>query len=339
MSTLRRVVLVFVLLAASAVGAAAATTLRISLPPVLEALPIALAEAWGMFDAEGLSVVVEGFGESQDRSTALLTDNLDAIMSDVTSAILADAPSLSLVTVAAAGSTPQPEAHRVVLASYAGFGPSDMESLLGSSDRVGVIEKSDEEYLLDQFFAAHGQPRAWQIRYWYPLSLNQLAGYLSWQSGPPRSGVLPEPYYSYISAFIQPSGVQAQMVVLTDFSDLVVLPRVLVFRKDFVNKHRAEVAAFLRVYAAAVERMNVTPRDEIINVGLDAVISLFFPGADKTTVQPQTLDAMSIPVFERPAPLPEEIFDSVTEWMHHRGYLDDAAAPSFVEFGDFTLLP
>jgi len=66
---------------------AAATTLRISLPPVLEALPIAFAEAWGMFDEAGLDVDVVGITDNQERSTALLTSNLDAVMSDITSAV------------------------------------------------------------------------------------------------------------------------------------------------------------------------------------------------------------------------------------------------------------
>ena len=81
--------------------------LRMSLPPVFEALPIAFAEAWGMFDAEGLSVELVGITDNQERSTALLTGNLDAVMSDVTSAVLDYLTSRSVVVVASAASTPQ----------------------------------------------------------------------------------------------------------------------------------------------------------------------------------------------------------------------------------------
>jgi hypothetical protein len=83
--------------------------------------------------------------------------------------------------------------------------------------------------------------------------------------------------------------------------------------------------------------MNATPRDEIINVGLDVVIGLFFQGADKTLIQQQTLDAMSIPQFERPGPLSEEVFDVLTEWMAHKGYLDETLTMG--QFTDFSLLP
>ena len=83
--------------------------------------------------------------------------------------------------------------------------------------------------------------------------------------------------------------------------------------------------------------MNATPRDEIINVGLDVVIGLFFQGQNKALIQQQTLDAMSIPVFERPAPLAQDLFDSLTEWMTDKGYLNRPI--SLAEFASFDLLP
>ena len=160
MSSLRRIVLLCALVAIGAVGTAAATTLRISLPPVLEALPIAFAESWGMFDEAGIDVEVVGITDNQERSTALLTGNLDAVMSDVTSAVLDYGTNQSVVVVAAAGSTPQPGALRLALLSHVGFGPSDVAGLLECNQLVGVTYRTDDEYLLDQFFAANGlQPR------------------------------------------------------------------------------------------------------------------------------------------------------------------------------------
>jgi ABC-type nitrate/sulfonate/bicarbonate transport system substrate-binding protein len=335
MSTLRRVVLVFVLLAAGAVAATAATTLRISLPPVLEALPIAFAEAWGMFDAEDLSVDVVGISDNQERSTALVTGNLDAVMSDVTSAVLDYCMNRTVVVVAGAGSIPQPNTLRLALLSHVGFGPADVDGLLASNQLVGVTYRTDDEYLLDQFFAAHGQSRAWMTRYTYFSDMVQLAVWFGAKTLP--VSILPEPYYSYISTLLPVSGVPMQLVVLSDFSECIAPPRVILFREDFVARHRDAVATFLRVYDAAVERMNVTPRDEIINVGLDVVIGLFFQGANKSLIQQQTLDAMSIPTFDRPAALPQEVFGSVTDWMKDKGYLNEDLA--LEEFARFDLLP
>ncbi len=335
MPHLRRVALVCLLLAVAVAGATTATTLRISLPPVLEALPIAFAEAWGMFDAAGLSVDVVGISDNQERGTALLTGNLDAVMSDVTSAMLDYCTNQSVIVVATAGSTPQSGSYSLVLASNASFGPPDVDGLLASDQIVGVTYRTDEEYLLDEFFAAHGQPRAWMTRYSYFGDMLQLAVWFGAQTLP--VSILPEPYYSYISTLIPASGTPMRLVVLSDFSEFAAPPRVLVFRQDYVKQHPDAVATFLRVYRDAVTRMNETPRDEIINVGLDVVIGLFFQGADKTLIQPQTLDAMSIPHFELPGPLSEDVFDSVTDWMTHKGYLNEDV--SYQEFTSFGLLP
>jgi ABC-type nitrate/sulfonate/bicarbonate transport system substrate-binding protein len=306
-----------------------------SLPPVLEALPIAFAEAWGMFDEEGLSVDLVGITDNQERSTALLTGNLDAVMSDVTSAVLDYLTSRSVVVVASAGSTPETGALRLGLVSHAGFGPADVDGLLATSQIVGVTYRTDEEYLLDQFSAANGSPRAWLSRYAYFNDTLQLAVWFGAKTLP--VAVLPEPYCSYIAALVLPSGAPMQVIVLSDFSEFAAPPRVILFREEFVDRHPGDVATFLRVYDAAVERMNATPRNEIINAGLDIVIGLFFQGADKTLIQQQTLDAMSIPRFERPVPLSEEVFDSVTKWMSHRGYLNEAL--TFGQLTDFSLLP
>lgn len=335
MSHLRRVALLCVLLVVGAVGATAATTLRISLPPVMEALPIAFAEAWGMFDDAGLSVDVVGITDNQERSTALLTSNLDAVMSDVTSAVLDYCTTRTVVVVAGAASTPQPGTFRLALVSHAGFGPADVDGLLASDQIVGVTYRTDEEYLLDQFFAAHGAPRAWMSRYTYFGDMLQLAVWFGAKTLP--VAILPEPYYSYIAALLPVSGVPMQLVVLSDFSEFDAPPRVLLFRQDFVNRHRDDVKTFLRVVDAAAERLNATPRDEIIDVGIDVVLGLFFQGADKTLIQQQTLDAMSIPVFERPAPVSDEVFDAVTDWMAHKGYLN--VDVTFQEFARFDLLP
>ena len=336
MARVRRVALLCVLLAAgSGLGATAATTLRMSLPPVLEALPIAFAEAWGMFDEEGLSVDLVGITDNQERSTALLTGNLDAVMSDVTSAVLDYLTSRSVVVVASAGSTPQTGALRLGLVSHAGFGPADVDGLLATSQIVGVTYRTDEEYLLDQFFSANGAPRAWMSRYTYFGDMLQLAMWFGAKTLP--VAVLLEPYYSYIATLLPLNGVPMQLIVLSDFSAFSALPRVILFREKFVEQHPDAATTFLRVYDAAVERLNATPRDEIISVGLDVVLGLFFQGADKTLIQQQTLDAMSIPQFERPGPLAEEVFDSVTEWMADKGYLNEALTMG--QFTDFSLLP
>ncbi len=333
MSHVRRVVLLCVFVAVgSGFGATASTPLRISLPPVLEALPIAFAEEWGLFDEAGLAVELIGMANDENRSLAFRGGSLDAVMSDVTSAVMDYDMDHSITVVGAAGSTPQSGALRIALLSQVGRGPSTLGEPLAPSQYIGVMWKTDEEYLLDQLFRSLGlrEPRITCFN-------DRILLAVLFAGGSPPLAVLPEPYITYLTTYVPASGVSIQITMLSDFSDLAAPPRVIAFRRDFLEQHSADAATFLRVYDAAVDRMNATPRDEIINVGLDAVIGLFFPGTDRSLIQSQTLDAMSIPQFERPAPLSQGIFTSVTEWMMDKYYIRQC--PSFEELTDFSLLP
>jgi len=92
MIPLRRAALFLLILSLlPAITMAEETDLRISLPPVYEALPIAFAQEWGLFADQGIAVEIVGITDDQERSTALMTGNLDAVMEDMTRAILDDA--------------------------------------------------------------------------------------------------------------------------------------------------------------------------------------------------------------------------------------------------------
>jgi len=78
----------FLALFSLSVGAAEGDALRISLPPVLEALPVAFAQEWGLFEEHGVEVELVGITDNLQRSAALMTGNLDGLMSDVTHAVL-----------------------------------------------------------------------------------------------------------------------------------------------------------------------------------------------------------------------------------------------------------
>ena len=83
-----------------------APPLRFSLPPVLEALPIAFAQEWGLFEAHGVSVELIGITDNQQRSAALMTGNLDGMMEDITRSILDATTGGDVVITSAATSRP-----------------------------------------------------------------------------------------------------------------------------------------------------------------------------------------------------------------------------------------
>lgn len=320
MIPMRRVVLFAVICAVVGGGAAsAAPTLRMSLPPVFEALPIAFAEAWGLFDAEGVSVELVGITDNQERSTALLTGNLDAVMSDVSRALLDYSSARDLVITGCAASTPQSDSVPLGLLSHVGFGAGTLAELLASTGKIGTSYRTDDEYMLDQLLIANGIAKGWSMRYMYFNDPLQLAIWFAAQTVP--VAVLREPYISYIATYHPPTGAPPSLAWLSTFQGIAPLPSAVVFRKAFVRDNPESVRAFYRAYAAAVERVNATPRDELIEVGLSVVLGLFFQGANAASVPQEALDAISIPHFESPGPLAEQTFSQMVAWMLKKGYL------------------
>ena len=321
MVRMRRVVLCAVLCALAGAGTAMSATLRLSLPPVFEALPVAFAEAWGLFDAEGISVELVGITDNQERSTALLTGNLDAVMGDVSRSLLDCSAGRDLVITGTAISTPQTDSVPLGLLSHIGFGAETLAALLTTNQKIGVSYRTDDEYMLDQLLIANGVTQGSSMRYMYFNDALQLAVWFAAETVP--VAVLREPYISYIATYHPPNAAPPDLAWLSTFTGVRPLPSAVVFRKAFVRDHASIVEAFYRACAAAVERINATPREELVEVGLDVVLGLFFQGANVAGVPQEALDAISIPHFEAPAPLSEQTFAEVVSWMQKKGYLYD----------------
>ncbi|MGD9675450.1 MAG: ABC transporter substrate-binding protein [Candidatus Bipolaricaulia bacterium] len=286
---------------------------------MFEALPIAFAEAWGLFDAEGVSVDLVGITDNQERSTALLTGNLDAVMEDVTRALLDYSSARDLVITGSAISVPQTDSVPLGLLSHVGLGAESLADLLATNQKIGISYRTDDEYMLDQLLIACGITKGWSTRYMYFNDSLQLAIWFAAQTVPVAT--LREPYISYIATYHGPNLSPPNLSWLSTFSGIEPVPCAVVFRKAFVRDHPSAIAAFYRAHTAAVERINAMPRDELIAVGLDVVLGLFFQGANASTVPQEALEAISIPRFEPPAPLSPETFASVATWMQKKGYL------------------
>ena len=338
MSWIRRAVLFLLLfLFAVAIAAAGETTpvVRFSLPPVLESLPIAFAQEWGLFEAHGVSVELIGITDNQQRSAALVTGNLDGMMDDVTHSILDATMGSDIVITSAARSRPQTGSIALALLSPASYRLDSLESVLASGYSIGTIYRSDHEYLLDRLLADRktANPATPKLLYFHDIL--QMAVWFGAQTLP--AAVLPEPYITYLATYYPVGGQTIDLVIHDDFSGVGVLPSVVLFRRAYVDAHADLVAAFYAAYAEAIERINATPREDLIDLGIDVVLPLFFQGADKTTISQDVLDAIPIPVFDLPQPIAEAEFDAVLAWMLRKGYVYEA--PAYAEITDFRFIP
>lgn len=310
--------------------------LRFSLPPVYEALPVAFADAWGLFAEHGLEIELLGFSDLDERSAALHTGYLDGLMSEVTHALLNASTGLDLVITAAASSQPQTGSLALALVSPASYRVTDLQQLLASNHPVGVLRRSDHEYMLDRLIqtAAPGAKTATKISAFSDmLQLATMVG-AQWLS----SAVLPEPYIAYLTAYAPPGRASVDLVLLSDFGGIPLPPTVVVFRRSFIEAHPDAVRAFHTAYNEAVRRLNAGAREEIIDTGLDVAVSLFFEAANVDLIGQDVLDAIPIPVFSPLGSLEESMYVDISRWMEEKRYLY-GKLPSYEDFFDGRLLP
>ena len=310
-------------------------TLRFSLPPVLEALPIAFADAWGLFDAHGVDVDLVGITDNQQRSAALITGNLDGLIEDVTRSILDSSSGADVLITSTASLLPQTDSLGLALLSPTSFRYETLEALIAADQAISTIYRSDYEYVLEQYLQESLGGDARSVRTMYFNDMLQMAVWFGAQTL--SSAMLPEPYVSYIQTYHPPGGQPIALNLLADLSAFGPLPSTLVFRSSYVKENPEAVVAFYGAYIEAIERINSTPRDVLIDEGIDIALSLFFQGADRTTINQEVLDTLAIPSYELPGPLDQELYDSVGQWMLGKAYI--YTLPAYEDMIDFQFIP
>ncbi len=310
-------------------------TLRFSLPPVLEALPVAFADAWGLFEAHGVNVEIVGITDNQQRSVAFSANQLDGLFADITRAIYDATTGSDVLITSTASLRPQTDSLSLALLSPASYCYETFEALMDSGQAISTIFRSDYEYVIDQYLQEELGMDARSVRTMYFNDMLQMAVWFGAKTLP--SAMLPEPYISYISTYHPADGEPIALNVLVDLSALGPLPSALVFRSAYVEENPVAVEAFYAAYTEALERINSTPRDMLIDEGIDIALGLFFLGADRTTINQEVIDALDIPYYELPAMLSPELYNSVGQWMLGKAYV--YTLPEYDDLVDFQFIP
>ena len=331
----RYVVLFCLLIISMAVAGETLPTLRFSLPPVLEALPIAFADAWGLFESHGVNVELVGITDNQQRSIAFSVNQLDGLFADVTRTIYDASIGSDVLITGAAALRPQTDSIGMALLSPVSFRYETFGALISAGQAIATIYRSDYEYVLDQYLQETLGREAQSVRTMYFNDMLQMAVWFGAQTLP--SAMLPEPYISYISTYHPPNGEPIALNVLEDLSYLGPLPTLVVFRASYVEDNRTAVEAFYAAYTEAIERINNTPRDVLIDEGIDIALGLFFLGADRTTINQEVLDVLTIPYYELPGTLPQELYESVEQWMLGKAYVYTLS--EYEDLVDFQFIP
>ncbi len=321
----RLVVLLFVILIFASFLVVAAPKLRLSLPPVMGCLPIAFADGWDMFAKNGIDVEVVGLSDDQARTLALMAGEIDAMICDVSTAILLVASGTDIVITSTAYQAEQTGSLALLTQSY--FGIESVDDLLertqaGSNVRsIAIPYRSDIEYTLDSLLISLGHTVDPDKHYSYWHDMLQLSMFL--HLGSVYAAVLPEPYITYMCEYMRENPLPkpgATLVHLSDFEGVDILPSVVVFRRQMVDQFPDLIDRFYEIYREVIDEINQSPRDQLMETGINIALSLFFPGLTEESVPEGVLDEFDIPHFSHPAALSKERFEDVADWLIWKGY-------------------
>ena len=218
--------------------------LRIGLMPACNSIPMVVADARGLFDAQGISVTLFPFNGQLERETALQTGALDGTVSDMINAVQSWTHGFGARVASVT------EGDFALLSSPHGSVKSLADWRSGSLVRIrtGLLENSIVYYLTERMLTSAGA----DLSRLELVPIVQLPARMEMLlAGKIDAACLPEPLATMAAA----RGAH----VLADSDALGVSPGVLLFTKKALAEKRGQIAAFYRAYNGAVDEVNARP--------------------------------------------------------------------------------
>lgn len=262
-------------------------TLRIAVLPVLNTLPLYVADAEGFYAEQGINVELVPFDSARDRQIALQTEEVDGANTDLQGVILLVNGGFD---VRAVRMEPIEQAYFSIVAG-AESGIETIDDLRGVPIAISkntIIEYLTTEMLLNAGFEA--EDIVYEDVPAIPIRLELLNG------GQVAAATLPEPLTT-LSV-----NLQGGTLIASD-TEVAVVPTVLAFNSSVLEENADAVTAFLAAYEQAVTAINDDPeqfRDVMVeNIRVPEPLQATFP----------------VPTFPTAVVPSEEEAELVMDWM------------------------
>ncbi|MEW5721916.1 MAG: MetQ/NlpA family ABC transporter substrate-binding protein [Thermodesulfobacteriota bacterium] len=237
--------LAWLLVLAAAGPAGGQEALTVGVLPVVDTLPLWVAQENGLFEKQGLSVQLVSFQSALERDAALQAGRLDGCFGDIMATVLLISAGQDLGIVTTAFHT-TPASRMFGLAVAPGSGLTGLEGLKGSP--VAISRATIIEYLLDRLLAAQGLGPDYVAKQEIkkiPLRLQMLL------ADQIPAALLPEP----LLTLAETKGAK----VLLDDRVLDVSLTVIALRRSLGQGGDGPAARFREAYGQAVEQINRAP--------------------------------------------------------------------------------
>jgi NitT/TauT family transport system substrate-binding protein len=269
--------------------------IRIGILPVIDALPLAAAEAEGIFKREGLDVELVIFNSALERDSAFTAGTLDGAFGDLINFFLMVKNGIDTKLVCESYHTSAGSAMFGLMASP----ESSIKNVKDiKNEQIAISRGTIIDFFLDQIAASKNIS---------PESLNKLevkaipVRYQMLITGSVKLALLPEPLVS--------KALKDGAKLIADDRELDTTATVIMFKNDFIKKNSTLMKKFISAYNSSVRTINSNP-EKFKNL---MVSKLRLPADIK--------DSYKVPVFSEAALPTEKGVMQVYEWMRKNGMI------------------
>jgi NitT/TauT family transport system substrate-binding protein len=286
--------------------------LKLALMPVLDVLPIYVAEQNGYFKDEGIQVEMVPVKSPQERDVLMQTSQVDGVLTDLPSTALLNKDGDRVKAVYTAR-RPYPNAplFRVLASPQSGITkPAELKGV-----PIAVSQNTTIEYLTDRLLAQAGLAKE-DIQVQEVTAITMRFEQL--MNGNLKAATLPDP-------LAQGAVAGGAKVVVDDSQTSSLSQSVLTFRNDVLGAKPNTVKKFLVAWEKAVQELNANP---------DKYTDLMI---DKGRVPESIKGTYRMPPFPpQGIPSAAEIAD-VIQWMREKGLI--SRDMPYTELVDAAFLP
>ena len=220
--------------------------IRFAVLPILDALPMYVAQQEGYFLRQNVSLEFIPVGSAAERDQVIAAVQADAMINDLVSTLFYNQDEIQIIVVRfARTATTQFPQYRILAARNSGI--ARVEDLKGIE--IGISEGSVIAYTTDRLLEAAGIPRDEIKTIAVPKISDRLA---LLNSGELKAANLPDPLSSLA---IQNGAVP----IIDDTTHPEYGNSLISFRKAFIDEHPEAVTAFLAAVEQAASDINTDP--------------------------------------------------------------------------------
>jgi NitT/TauT family transport system substrate-binding protein len=225
---------------------AAPVAIKFILLPILDALPLYVADQKGYFAEQGVQVQFIPASSAVERDQLMAAGQADALINDLLSVVLYNRDSIQVQVVGFARTASKDVSlYRIVAAPLSGLSkPADLAGV-----PIGISQSSVIDYVTDRLLQAEGLTPD-QIKTVVVPKIPDRLALLS--KGEIKAATLPEPF----STLAVNSG---GTVILDDTSHPEYGNSVISFLKAFIDSHPKAVTGLLAAFQKAVADINANP--------------------------------------------------------------------------------